>query len=110
VPLFRGGTAHFFNNYCEDVYGGIVNTRVNACIRVEKNYFENSKNTIYSKNSTIPGKAQIIDNKEVNCKNPTGHPAACTAAIPYNYSKSLTTKTADVKLIVKTYAGVGKLK
>jgi pectate lyase len=108
VPLYRGGTAHFFNNYCEDIYGGIVNSRVDACIRVEKNYFENSKNTIYTKNSSIPGKAQNIDNKEVNCNNPTGYPAECTASIPYDYSKSLDNVTDDVKSIVMANSGVGK--
>lgn len=109
VPLYRGGTAHFFNNYCDDIYGGIVNSRVDACIRAEKNYFENSKNTVYTKNSTIPGKAQCIDNKEVNCKNPIGYPAECIATIPYDYSKSLNNTVDDVKTIVTTYAGVGKL-
>lgn len=110
VPLYRGGTAHFFNNYCEDIYGGIVNSRVNACVRVEKNYFENSKNTVYSKNSKISGSAERIDNKEVDCTNREAYPAACTVAIPYDYSKSLDNKTDDVKSIVTTYAGVGKLK
>lgn len=110
VPLYRGGTAHFFNNYCYDIYGGIVNSRVNACIRAEKNYFENSKNTVYTKNSAIPGKAQYIDNKEVNCNNPSGYPAECVATIPYDYSKSLDNTVEDVKNIVTIYAGVGKLK
>lgn len=110
VPLYRGATAHFFNNYCEDIYGGIVNSRVNACIRVEKNYFENSKNTVYSKNSKISGNAEIIDNKEVNCNNKESYPAACTAVIPYDYSSVLTNKTSDVEKIVERYSGVGKLK
>lgn len=109
MPLYRGGTGHFFNNYCEDIYKGIVNSRVDACIRVEKNYFENSKNTVYTKNSTILGKAQLIDNKEVNCNNASDYPTECIANIPYDYSSSLTNSVDEVKTIVTTYAGVGKL-
>ncbi|MGQ7946643.1 pectate lyase family protein [Flavobacterium sp. WC2509] len=109
VPLYRGGTAHFFNNYAYDIYGGIVNSRVGACIRVEKNYFEKCKNTVYSKNSKIVGSAERIDNKEIDCTSKEGYPADCIATIPYNYSTVLTNTTADVKSIVTTYAGVGKL-
>jgi len=110
VPLYRGGTAHFFNNYAYDIYAGIVNSRVDACVRVEKNYFENSKNTVYSKNSKIFGNAERIDNKEVDCISKEGYPADCVANIPYNYSMVLTSTTDDVKSIVTAYAGVGKLK
>lgn len=107
VPLYRGGTAHFFNNYNYDVYSGSVNSRMGACVRVENNYFEKCKSTIYSRNSTILGKAEIMGNLEVNCKK-TVYPEACIAAIPYNYSNVLH-KVEDVKKIVTTYAGVGKL-
>jgi pectate lyase len=106
VPLYRGGTGHFFNNYNYDVYAGSVNSRVDACVRVEKNYFEKCKNTVYSKNSTILGKAERIDNKEINCGSSV-YPSACVTSIPYNYSKVLS-KVDDIKTIVITYAGVGK--
>ncbi len=109
VPLYRGGTAHFFNNYAYDIYSGIVNSRVDACVRVEKNYFEKSKNTIYTKNSTILGNAERIDNKEVNCTSSQGYPGTCTADISYDYSKVLNTTTDDVKNVVTAYSGVGKL-
>jgi pectate lyase len=109
VPLYRGATAHFFNNYCYDIYGGIVNSRVDACIRVEKNYFEKSKNTIYSKNSKIHGNTERIDNVEIDCTTKDEYPADCNAIILYEYSKVLNTITTDVKNIVTTYAGVGKL-
>jgi len=109
VPLYRGSTAHFFNNYAYDVYGGSVNSRVNACVRVEKNYFEKCKNTVYSKNSSIKGSAERIDNKEVSCTSSEAYPATCTAYIPYDYSNVLTGTVDDVKSIVTTYSGVGKL-
>jgi pectate lyase len=109
VPLYRGSTAHFFNNYAYDVYGGSVNSRVNACVRVEKNYFEKCKNTVYSKNSSIKGSAERIDNKEESCTSSEAYPATCTADIPYDYSSALTSTVDDVKSIVTTYSGVGKL-
>ena len=109
VPLYRGGVAHFFNNYTYDVYSGVVNSRVDACVRVEKNYFEKSKNTVYSKNSSILGKAERIDNKEVNCTSSESYPATCDAAIVYDYSTVLNTTTDDVKNVVTAYSGIGKL-
>ncbi|HEY6142248.1 MAG TPA: hypothetical protein VIV55_02310 [Flavobacterium sp.] len=108
VPLFRGGTGHFFNNYNYDVYSGSVNSRVEACVRVEYNYFEKCKNTIYSKSSVIPGYAERIGNKEVNCENKLEYPEFCNVTIPYNYA-NVFTKVDDVKTIVTKYAGVGKL-
>lgn len=108
VPLYRGGEGHFFNNYNYDVYSGSVNTRMKACVRVENNYFENCKNTVYSKNSKILGYAESIENKEVNCENKYETPEGCNLIIPYQYSNVLT-KVDDVKTIVTTYAGVGKL-
>ncbi|HSD07771.1 hypothetical protein [Flavobacterium sp.] len=111
VPLYRGGTAHFFNNYVYDIYGGVVNTRDNACVRVEKNYFEKCKNTIYSKNSSIVGSAERIDNEELDCffSNNLAYPADCTADIQYQYSDVLTNTTSEVKDVVIQFAGVGKL-
>jgi pectate lyase len=109
VPLYRGGTAHFFNNYNYDVYEGSINSRVKACVRVEKNYFEDCKNTVYSKNSKITGYAERIDNMEVNCKSTAEYPTDCVAVIPYDYSKVLTTNVDSVKDIVINYSGVGKL-
>ncbi|WP_348798405.1 T9SS type A sorting domain-containing protein [Flavobacterium adhaerens] len=109
VPLYRGAEAHFFNNYTYDVYSGIVNTRVNACVKVERNYFEKSKNTVYSKNSTILGTAEIVNNKEVDCTSSEAYPTSCEANIPYDYSTVLNLNADDVKNIVTTYSGVGKL-
>lgn len=105
VPFYRGATGHFFNNYNYDVYGGTVHTSVNACVKVEKNYFENCKKTIFS---TSEGAAERIDNKEVNCGTTT-YPPACVVSIPYDYSKVLTQNVDDVKTMVTQYAGVGKL-
>jgi pectate lyase len=107
LPLFRGSTAHVFNNYTMETHGG-SECRLDACIRSEKNYLENSRNTVFS-NATYPGYAEIIDNKEVNCTHPSPFPSACTASIPYVYANVLTNIVDSVKFIVTHYAGVGKL-
>lgn len=108
IPLYRSGTAHLFNNYMLETNGN-VNSRMKACIRVEKNYYENSRNTIYSASSKIKGKAERMDNKEVNCTSTHPYPKNCKASIPYNYTGALTGNVDSVKIIVPVYAGVGKL-
>ncbi len=107
VPLYRGGEAHFFNNYLYDVYTGSVNTRVNACVKVEKNYIEKCENNVYSKNSAIVGQAEIVDNVEVDCKRTEVVPSNCVLNVPYEYSKSLTKDPKKVKGVVMKHAGVG---
>ncbi|MES2573322.1 MAG: hypothetical protein V4572_00125 [Bacteroidota bacterium] len=108
VPLYRGATGHFFNNYNYDVYSGSINSRMEACVKVEYNHFEKCKNTIHSKNSKILGYAERINNIEVQCENKMEYPEFCEATIPYTYVNVLN-KVDDVKRIVTTYSGVGKL-
>ena len=108
LPLYRFGTAHIFNNYflnCVDA----INSRMEACVYVEKNYFENvTGNTIYSKDSQLPGYATYVDNVFVNSKAQSA--ATCSSFTPsYVYSNVLTTTTANVPNVVVTYSGVGKL-
>lgn len=109
LPLYRAGTAHFFNNYLLDCPNG-VNTRINACVYVESNHFENvTSNTIYSKSSTISGYATLVDNLFINSKAPSA--GTCNSFVPstiYDYSHVLHPKEA-VKNIVTNWAGVGKL-
>lgn len=106
VPMYRGSTGHFFNNY---IVGAKDATEIRAgtCVRVEKNYYESLNYSIYTP-SDSPGKTERIDNVEVSHAS-RAYPANCTASIPYSYSSVLTTTTADVKTIVPQYAGVGKL-
>lgn len=110
LPLFRGGVAHIFNNYYSNCFGSAVNTRVNACVKVEKNYFEHVHNSVISKHSAVLGKAERIDNKEVNCTRSEVYPEACVADLGgYEYTKVLTTKVKKVKSLVLKYSGVGKI-
>lgn len=106
VPMYRGSTGHFFNNYIVGAKDA-TEIRANTCVRVEKNYYESLNYSIYTP-ADSPGKTERIDNIEVK-RASRAYPANCVASIPYSYSAVLTSTTADVKTIVPQYAGVGKL-
>lgn len=102
LPLYRGGTAHVFNNYYFNA-SSAVNTRMGACVYVERNFFENVSKNVES--SDGKGYATLIDN--IFSKTPTVN--ACSNFTPsYNYNNVLH-NAAEVKEIVKTWAGVGKI-
>jgi pectate lyase len=105
VPMYRGATGHFFNNY---VVGAKDATEIRAgtCVRVEQNYYESLNYSIYTP-SDSKGSTERIDNIEVK-RASRDYPANCTASIPYAYASVLTT-TSDVKTVVPQYAGVGKI-
>ncbi len=106
IPLIRGGIAHVFNNYILGA-SGCSNSRMDACVLSEKNYFENSKNAVYSSGSSQVGGALVSDNVMINSTTTTLN--TCNPAIPYNYTSVLTSDANSVKNLVTTYAGVGKL-
>jgi len=61
LPLIRFGKAHIFNNFyqnCDDA----INTRMGACVRVERNYFENVGKGLFSDYSAAEGFIQLVDN------------------------------------------------
>ena len=104
VPMYRGATGHFFNNYIVGARDA-TELRVGTCVRVEKNYYESLRYSIYTPNDAS-GSAQRIDNIEASER---AYPSNCTADIPYEYESVLTNVTNDVKTIVPQLAGVGKL-
>lgn len=113
LPLFRGGKAHILNCYYNDIASTAINTRLGACIRIEKNYFENVQNPWVSAYSETLGGAELIDNTLVNCpfdysRPDTFEPLNCSVDVPYNYNE-IVTNVDSVKLVVTQYAGVGKL-
>ncbi|GAB2943873.1 hypothetical protein GCM10027048_05760 [Hymenobacter coalescens] len=108
VPSYRGGTAHVFNNYFKHVAGSGVNSRVGACLLVEKNVFEDVRDPVVSKNSTVLGKWSASANQYLNCTGSQPTNASCTLTPPYAYSGVLNSE-ADVKAEVVAKAGVGKL-
>ncbi|MCB2379271.1 T9SS type A sorting domain-containing protein [Hymenobacter sp. BT635] len=112
LPLFRGGTGHVFNNYYKDIASTAINSRVGACVKIENNYFLNTKNPYVSAYSSVVGYGDITGNMLVNSpfqySSDTYQLGACTLAIPYSYSGVLNT-AADVPTVVLAGAGVGKL-
>jgi pectate lyase len=113
LPLFRGKTGHIFNCYYSNIESTAINSRLNSCIRIEKNYFENVHNPWVSAYSDVLGGVELIDNYLINSpfnysSSDTFEPYSCEADIPYKYEDVLNT-VMDVKELVMQYAGVGKL-
>ncbi len=113
LPLFRGKTGHIFNCYYSNIESTAINSRLNSCIRIEKNYFENVNNPWVSAYSDVLGGVELIDNYLDNSpfdysSSDTFEPYSCEAEIPYNYDEVLNA-VMDVKEMVMQYAGNGKL-
>ncbi len=77
-----------------------------ACVKVEKNSFENSNDPILSKNSDAVGSWMAIDNLFSSCTGSQPTNTSCTLTIPYKYTVEDQNK---VKSTVTAWAGVGKL-
>lgn len=105
VPSVRHNTTHVFNNYYLDCSQG-ANSRMGACLRIEKNYYENTKDVVGSWSSDIDGDWQLIDNFYVNSSSPPR--SDCSFIPPYEYG-SVLHESIDVKSIVMQNAGVGVL-
>jgi len=112
LPLFRASTGHFFNNYYKDIASTAINTRINSCVRIESNYFENTKNPWVSAYSDVLGGGEAIDNILVNSpfvySDNTHEILSCSPEIPYEYA-SVLHDASDVPGVVMAFAGVGKL-
>jgi len=113
LPLLRGGQSHVFNNYYKDIFSTGINSRVNACVKIENNYFENVKNPYVSAYSSVVGYGDILGNYLAsNCQfqysSDTFPLGACTLALPYTYGTALNA-VADVPAVVIANAGVGHL-
>jgi pectate lyase len=113
LPLFRGGNGHVFNNYYLDIADTGINARIDACLRIEGNYFENAQNPYVSAFSDVLGGG------ELSCNVLAGSTAfayaddvqelpSCTASVPYDYDAVLT-HPERVPALVMANAGVGKL-
>jgi pectate lyase len=108
MPSFRFGTAHVFNNYYSHLRVSGINSRMGACLKIEKNHFEDSKDPIITRNSKMEGKWEVSDNKFTQCTGSQPDSSTCVAEkIPYDYAKALT-EVRKVKRDVMKYAGVGK--
>lgn len=63
LPLVRFGQIHLFNNFYYKVDSTAINSRMGAIVRVEQNYFDQTKNPVLSKDSSLLGQWQLINNK-----------------------------------------------
>jgi len=114
TPSFRSGNGHVFNNFFQGITTLGINSRIDACLRIENNVFENVLNPYVSAYSATLGAAELICNEldaettfdyEIADVSPIGE---CTATVPYDYSAVLT-ETSSVKALVTEHAGFGKL-
>jgi pectate lyase len=82
LPSLRFGKAHVFNNYFKDNVSA-VNSRMNACIKVENNNFNNNGKAVRVDQSTSDGKVQLVNNI-FNQSNYVSTPS-CVLVVPYSY-------------------------
>ncbi|MBN1652250.1 MAG: hypothetical protein JXA30_00580 [Deltaproteobacteria bacterium] len=114
LPLFRSGNGHIFNNYYVDIASTGINSRINACLRIENNYFSNVANPWVSAFSDVLGGVELVCNTVTDgsrfnySSNDVNEPLACEADIPYDYS-SVLNHVDQVSSVVVENAGVGKL-
>ncbi len=83
LPLIRFGRAHIFNNYyqnCDDA----INTRMGACVRVERNCFENVGKALFTDYSAAEGCVQLIENRFGSASHITA--PLCELTPPYAYA------------------------
>ena len=108
-PLYRGGYAHVYNNYFEDI-SSAINVRTNAKMLIENNYFSNVDGAIgYWFDTTNPaGGYEVNNNIFVNVGG--DKPTTSTIDIVFDGDYQYTLDAVgDVPAIVTAGAGVGKL-
>ncbi len=116
MPSYRFGTGHVFNNYYNRVLSSAVNTRMEAVLRVENNYFENSIDCIVAKNSLLNGFWDLrsgitgLDNSNLYVSCSGSQPTVSNGTFNPSYSYAAVLEAAsNVKTTVINNAGVGKL-
>lgn len=96
TPLLRHATAHSYNNYYVNINSSGMNPRIGGEIRVENNYFEDSKDVLGTFYTNDYGYWQVIGNifdnitwtSDGDDNHPAGpNPTSTTSiSIPYNYN------------------------
>lgn len=115
APLLRGGTAHSYNNHYVGLTESGINSRAGAKIKVENNYFEDSKNVLGTFYTDLRGywevSGNVFDNVTWSDPDSETFPAGpnptstTTVSIPYSYTLD---DAACVPQIVAATAGAGK--
>jgi len=113
VPSYRGGQGHIFNNYFQDVESMAINSRLEACLRVENNVFSNVKNPWVTAFSAVSGGVELICNELDESSffeyaQDIAEAPSCAATVPYDYAAVLN-HPSSVESLVTEHAGVNKL-
>lgn len=113
LPLFRGGQGHVFNNFYSEVADTGINSRIGACLLIEANAFEKTKNPWVSAFSDELGGAELKCNltsadSTFMYSDDVREIERCDASVPYDYGAVLN-HPSNVKAVVMAGAGVGKL-
>ncbi|GAA2655849.1 pectate lyase family protein [Paractinoplanes durhamensis] len=102
-----GNPVHVYNNYYYNsgTYG--IASTCNAGVYVERNYFENTPNSVVTATGSSPsGNVKVLNNYLVNSGAEQVRNGASVAAIPYAYTVDA---NSSVKSIVTASAGTGKI-
>ncbi|MEU6859249.1 polysaccharide lyase family 1 protein [Glycomyces sp. NPDC046736] len=115
MPLLRGGTAHSYNNHFTGIVESGINSRVGAKIKVDNNYFEDSKDPLGTFYTDLRGYWQVsgnvFDNVTWSSEGSNNYPAGpnptstTTVSIPYSYALD---QGSCVPAIVAETAGANK--
>ncbi|GAA1662919.1 polysaccharide lyase family 1 protein [Glycomyces endophyticus] len=115
IPLLRGGTAHSYNNHFVGIVESGINSRVGAKIKVDNNYFEDSKDPIGTFYTDLRGYWQVsgnvFDNVTWSSPGTDNYPAGpnptstTTVSIPYSYTLD---NANCVPSVVSATAGANK--
>ena len=113
MPLFRGGHGHVFNNFYSEVADTGINSRIGACLLIEANVFEKSKNPWVSAFSDELGGGELLCNQTSGdsmfmFSDDVHELPKCDASVPYDYGAVLNLPS-KVQSVVMAGAGVGKL-
>lgn len=131
TPLLRSGFVHSYNNYFDGLNKSGMNPRYGGRIKVERNYFDNTRNPLGTFYTEDIGSWEVIDNhftdtvlwvdknspeydssdsadgpNELYPAGPNPISTAGTLGVPYSYT---TTPVMQVPGVVKASAGVDKL-
>jgi pectate lyase len=114
TPLLRGGVAHAYNNHYVQLNESGINSRAGARVKVENNYFKDSKDVLGTFYTDQAGYWQVAGNVFDNVRwsarsstyNPAGpNPTSTTSvSIPYAYTLDPASCVPDV---VSRTAGAG---
>ncbi|MFC9315254.1 polysaccharide lyase family 1 protein [Streptomyces nigra] len=114
APLLRGGTAHAYNNHYVSLNESGINSRAGAKVKVDNNYFEDSKDVLGTFYTDQRGSWQVagnvFDNVTWSSPGSENYPAGpnpqstTTVNIPYAYTLDAAGCVPDV---VRRTAGAG---